>query len=227
MCEFVPACAVIWPIIVLFRASCLLASFNRGKRQLRYLIFRSTVCCGICLVASSRRVLLPHVRMFSGLRVDCDSITSLDSDLCFVLGRLCTAIQAASTASRRRGAARAFLSQFSINSNQRWRGRGWLVLLRARHQIYLAHQQRLPQKRWRAWLWRQKLQGTHGDQRTKTADPLAIASESLLLDARLMMDVDIGLCEEGLSSSQGFAQAVVSVVGINEEDLFREIVSFL
>ena len=100
-------------------------------------------------------------------------------------------------------------------------------MLRARHQLYLAHQRRLPQKRWSAWLWRQKLQGTRGVQRAKTADPLAISGESLLQDARLMMNVDLGLCEEGLSSSQGFARAVVSVVGINEEELFREIVSFL
>lgn len=60
--------------------------------------------------------------------------------------------------------------------------------------------------------------------RGKMDDPLAIAGGEPSAGTRGVTDIE--LCEEG-KSKQEFARAVVSVVDIMEDGLFREILLFL
>lgn len=83
-------------------------------------------------------------------------------------------------------------------------------MLQSRHQTHLAEQQQQDSQKSRAWRCRWKTRYPRRITRVKIYDPLA----------------DIEQCEEG-KSNQEFARAVVSVIDIMEEGVFRDIVSYL
>lgn len=93
-------------------------------------------------------------------------------------------------------------------------------MMRARHQAFLTQQQQGSNK-WRLSRWKAK--GGRGSTRKKVDGPLAIPGEP---SACTQGAADLELCEEG-NSAEEFARAVVLVVDIMEEGLFREIVFFL
>eukprot|EP00752_Nemacystus_decipiens_P001712 g1658.t1 len=141
--------------------------------------------------------------------------------MCVVRPAFNASARRARSATSRRRAAIDCLSNFPCESKQRWRSRGWLVLLRARHQRYLARQE----QRSRSWRCRRKLKHLYGITWAATNDPLDVAGVECLVGAKRTEDI-AEACEEGYSH-QEFARAVISVVGIVEEGLFRDIVSFL
>lgn len=102
----------------------------------------------------------------------------------------------------------------------KWRERGWLVILRARHQAFLIQQQPPGGSRPRVRLRVCRRPGRCPRVRFRLmGDPLETKRGS-----RGMADVDA--CEEGRSDRE-FQRIVVSVVDMREEGLFRGIVMYL
>ncbi|CAN0092907.1 unnamed protein product [Ectocarpus fasciculatus] len=98
-----------------------------------------------------------------------------------------------------------------------WREGGWLVMMRARHQRSLARP-----KGYMAKL-RQLREG-----RRKYSVEFPTATSGGPVRAGNQDDSDIELAEEGLSASRtGFRRVVVTVVAIEEEGLFRHIITYL
>lgn len=115
---------------------------------------------------------------------------------------------------------RRHLSNFPSGRERRWNRRGWLVMLRARHNIFLAQ----PQQDSQSWLCKRKLRDLCGITRVTVCDPLATAGDEPAVGTQGTTDIE--LCEQG-THDQEFHQAVVSVVGIMEEGLFRRITLYL
>lgn len=136
---------------------------------------------------------------------------------------------------RRRDEAISYLSQLPPEAKQRWLHRGWFVMLRVRHQIYLAQQHSVSQMS-RVWLCRRNARDPRGITLAKMDDPLVTAGGERSAGTQGVIGIE--LCEEGNSNQETarliegnpnseFARAVVSVIGIIEEGLFRHIVLYL
>lgn len=139
--------------------------------------------------------------------------------------------RAEKAACERLRAAIAYLYRFSLESKFRWAHRGWIVMLRARHQVFLAQQQQQAPKKPRVWLCLRKAKDLCGITRATMENPLSTAAgepSTGSRDADIDGDIDIYVeqCEEGRSDLE-FERAVVSVVGIAEEGLFRHVILYL
>lgn len=92
-------------------------------------------------------------------------------------------------------------------------------MVRARHQTFLAQQQQ-NQSPFGLLRWKSK----HLVCGTTIGDPLATAGCKPSVGTGEVASVEP--CEEN-NTNQEFAQVVVSVVGVSEEGVFRDIVSYL
>ncbi|CAM9676117.1 unnamed protein product [Ectocarpus sp. 12 AP-2014] len=122
--------------------------------------------------------------------------------LCWYLCRFCINL---CRQPARRGTQRAVDHLRRFPDHRRWRARGWLIMMRARHQRSLGRSKGWPVEQYnKANITKYAMRNYMGDQSSP----------------------ELELLEAG-RSRMNFVQAVMAVVETNEEGLFRHIISFL
>ncbi|CAN0193430.1 unnamed protein product [Ectocarpus sp. 6 AP-2014] len=210
---FIMAYLVVWVQGLAFSSTC----FNRSR------FYRGGLCMQghnpisrVIFVPFLVLVVVPAFGIFTAPVMICWLLCRV----CFLLGRVDCHFPAGWL--MRPPQRRRHLSNFPSGRERRWKRRGWLVMLRARHQIFLAQ---LQQNDSQPWLCKRKLRDLCGITRVMTADdPLATAGSEPSVGAPGIADIE--LYEQG-TYDQEFAQAVVSVAGVMEEGIFRGITLYL